>query len=172
MQKTLINVRKNLRERFRKAERTAILGVGSELMGDDGAGMLAAQKIHERLNKLFTDKRAKVFFGATTPENLTGEIRNYNPTHVIIIDSADLGEKLGSITLLSPEQENCASCSTHRLPLKLLTNYLHNSLRCESTIIAIQPEMLGFDVPPSKCICDACEHLAEILADILKNPCG
>jgi len=60
----------------------------------------------------------------------------------------------------------------YMLHIKLLTNYLHNSLRCESLIIAIQPETLGFAVLPSKCVCNACERLADILVDILKNPSG
>ena len=66
----------------------AILGVGSELRGDDIAGMVAAEIIQKANHKNIT-----VFLGATAPENLTGEIKKFNPSHLLIIDAADTSSK-------------------------------------------------------------------------------
>ena len=78
---------RRLRARLDKASRIAVLAVGSSLRGDDAAGLLTAR----RLQKLRWPKRpsVKVLLGETAPENLTGEIRAYQPTHLVVIDAID-----------------------------------------------------------------------------------
>ncbi|MFH1709854.1 MAG: hydrogenase maturation protease, partial [bacterium] len=84
------------------------------------------------------------------PENLSGEIRKYEPDHLIIIDAADIGKEPGDVAVFTPENCGGMSFSTHRLPIKVLAQYLEQSFKCSIMIIGIQPKDLGFGGPVSK----------------------
>lgn len=145
------NLSQALEKLLQKPSRIAILGIGSELRGDDIAGMLVAQEL-EKFSKESKPKIPfKVFLGGTAPENLTGEIKKYDPSHVIIIDTADMGEKPGFIGVLNPEDEKfCGSFSTHRMPCKVLIDYLKKSIGCKVIMIGIQAKCVDFGKEPSE----------------------
>ena len=131
-----------LKKQLSNAKIIALLGVGSELRQDDVCGMLVAEALKKscRLQR----KKFRVFFGATAPENLTGEIKKLKPSHVIIVDAADTGKKAGSITLIKPQEATGISFSTHQLPLSIMVEYLIQSIACEVIIIGIQPKTTKF----------------------------
>ena len=135
---------RSLKSQLRKAGRIAVLGVGSELRGDDVAGILAARLLAEHGPAVRKGRTLEVFVGDTAPENMTGEIKKFKPTHLVIIDSADIGKKAGAIKLIDPDKVGGISFSTHKLPLKILADYLRQSIGCEIIIIAIQPGILDF----------------------------
>ena len=144
------NLKTILRKKLKSAERIAILGVGSDLRGDDAAGELVVRQLQSRRKNIRTKPEVKFFFGSTAPENLTGEIKRFKPTHIIIIDSADLGKKPGTIKLLDPRDIGGVSFSTHSLPTKVLVDYLVHSLDCKVLVFAIQPQSLVFGKSVSK----------------------
>lgn len=117
-----------------------------------------------------------LFAGGTAPENLTGEILRFEPSHILLVDAADLGLKPGTVKLIDPETIGGASFSTHALPLKILADYLRQSLPCPARnasrsnvgrhiiILGIQPKQSEFDSAPSREIKQAARRLArEIL---------
>jgi hydrogenase 3 maturation protease len=132
-----------LKNRLGNAKRVALLGIGSEIRGDDAIGIVIAQdlKTYIKKNKL---KYVKVFFGGTAPENLTGEIKKFKPTHIIITDAVDFHQKPGTVKIVDIDKETGASFSTHRIPIKVMNDYLYKSIACETIIIGIQPQALGF----------------------------
>jgi hydrogenase 3 maturation protease len=135
------NLEKSLKSRLKDAERIAVLGVGSELRGDDIAGILVAQGF------LKPSKKLKAFIGNTAPENFTGEIKRFNPTHLIIVDSADMVKtKAGTIKLIDSKDISNFSFCTHRLPLKIMADYLIKCINCEIIFLGIQPKTLDFGV--------------------------
>ena len=94
-----------------------------------------------------------VFFGETTPENLTGEIRAFGPSHVVILDAADLGRRPGTVELVPVDAPSLSvSASTHGLPLEVLANYLRQSIGCDVLVLGIQPASRQFGRPPSKSV--------------------
>jgi len=139
-----------LEQYLKGAKRIALLAVGSELRADDAAGLLIAQKLlpFSKTKKLCP--KLKIFVGETAPENLTGEIRKFNPDHLVILDSADTGKKPGTVMSISPQEVGGISFSTHQLPLKLMIQYLQESLSCAVTIVGVQPGDLHFGAPMSK----------------------
>ena len=142
---------KNLDLQLKYAKKIAIIGVGSELRGDDIAGLLVIHRLKKRLSALKLARRVKCFYGGTAPENLTGEIRRFLPTHLIIVDSLDIGKKPGTLVVLSPaEVGSGVSFSTHKMPIKVMIEYLSRSLNCEITLVGIQPKSLDFNSPASK----------------------
>jgi hydrogenase maturation protease len=117
--------------------------VGSTLRGDDAAGLLAAQELSRLLDK--TLKRStkqpyvEIFLGETAPENLTSPIKEFQPTHLVILDALDAGAKPGHIAILGPDDlGTSATASTHNVSLKLLMDYLRHFLECEIIVLGIQ----------------------------------
>lgn len=136
-------LKKVLQNKLKDAERIAILGIGSEVRGDDAAGMVVARRLegHIKDKKI---KYLKVFLGATAPENLTGEIKRFKPTHLLMIDAVDINQKAGAVRVIDSYVELGASFSTHKMPIHIMKDYLYQSIGCKSIIIGIQPESLAF----------------------------
>jgi len=149
-----------LKERLRNAKKVALLGVGSELRADDVAGLKVAQALVK-----FRPKKIhfKVFIGETAPENLTGEIRKFKPTHLILVDSVDAKKKPGSFFKIEPEESTGVSFCTHRLPIKILTDYLAKELNCDIVILGIQPKNLAFAKDPSPIIEKSVKEVVRII---------
>lgn len=156
-----------LKDKLKDAKRIALLGVGSELRADDVAGLQVA----ESLLKFRPKKKIgfKVFIGETAPENLTGEIRRFKPTHLILVDSVDVKKKPGSIVLIAPEESAGISFCTHRLPIKIMTDFLTQDLHCEVVIIGIQPKTLEFNQPPSKFLGASVKKVVQFIKEVLSK---
>ncbi len=158
-----------LKQRLENAGKVAVLGVGSELRGDDVAGIMAAEQIERISRPKTTAPELKVFMGQTAPENLTGEIKRFRPTHLIIIDAADLDGQPGEIVLIEPEDVGGTSFCTHSLPTKVMTDYLLQSFNFQIIIIGIQPKTLAVGASPSKEVAAAAKLLSETIAGLLNK---
>jgi hydrogenase 3 maturation protease len=158
-----------LLHRLAGAKRVAVLGIGSDLRADDAAGNIAAVRLMKALARRKKKAPAKVFLGETAPENLTGEIKRYKPSHLVIVDTADLRKKPGSIFIFKPEAlGEGVSFSTHKMPARILVDYLVTSLGCDVTIIGIQPGSVAFGKAPSKTVTDAAKRTALALAGAIR----
>jgi hydrogenase 3 maturation protease len=158
-----------LRENLDGAKRVAVLGAGSELRGDDRAGLLVAQKLRNRCKKNGACPPFELFYGATAPENLTGEIKNYRPSHLILVDAADAGKEPGAIQVISPEAIVDTSFSTHRMPLKILVDYLRESIDCKVMLIGIQPKTLEYDAPVSPEVRSSVRRVVAAIEEIVRQ---
>lgn len=165
----MLMLRKIILKKLKKAERIAILGVGSDLRADDAAGELVLEKLKALPGVASAKPEVRLFFGETAPENLTGEIRKFNPSHIIIIDSADMGQKPGSVELIPLENIGGISFSTHRIPTKVMVDYLLNLLKCDVTMIGIQPKSVSFGEAVSEEVKHSADQIAALLNDILQE---
>jgi hydrogenase 3 maturation protease len=164
----MLTIKKALQEKLESAARIAIVGVGSELRGDDAAGILVIARL--TAGRLKSKKRKFSFFiGATAPENLTGEIKKFKPSHIVIIDSADFKKKPGQIKFIEREDFSGASFCTHKLPLKIMIEYLAKSLGCETIVIGIQPKSLSFCSSPTKPVVTAIKQVSAALKEVIKQ---
>jgi hydrogenase 3 maturation protease len=134
---------------------------------DDAAGMLVARKLENISPRSKKGIRSKVFFGHTAPENLTGQIKKFKPTHIIILDAVDMRKKPGEAYCVDFTQESGISFSTHRLPVKLLSDYLGQCLSCQVLLLGIQPKCLTFGQPISPEVKASCQKLAVLLGESL-----
>jgi hydrogenase 3 maturation protease len=158
------NLKTLLKKKLNGAKKIAVLGVGSALRNDDTAGLLVAEEL-----KKIKNPRFKVFFGSTAPENLTGEIIKYKPTHIVIVDSVDTDQKPGSILLINPQEVDGVSFSTHMLPVKMIVDYFLESLKCEIIIIGIQPKSLEFGETVSDEVKKSTKQIAYAMRQILQE---
>ncbi|MDD5174679.1 MAG: hydrogenase maturation protease [Candidatus Omnitrophica bacterium] len=161
------SLKRELKARLKGAKRVAVLGVGSELRGDDIAGILVLEAL-KKSKKIKPSIRLKTFEGSTAPENLTGEIKVFKPTHLIIVDTADIGESPGSVLLLRADEVGRGiSFSTHKIPPKILIDYFTHSLKCEIIIIGIQPKSIGFGRNMSKAVISSSGSVASSILEAL-----
>ena len=61
-----------------------------------------------------------------------------------------------------------ASFSTHKMPAKILIDYLVNSCGCRATVIGIQPKTVEFGKSVSKIVRASAEKVASILAEAMR----
>jgi len=157
-----------LRDGLSGAKRIAVVTIGSELRGDDAAGMLVAQGLEKKIKSAGKKTNMRIFAGGTAPENLTGEIIRYKPDEIIIIDTVEMKKKPGSVVLLRPQDMGKgATFSTHTMPAKVLIDYLMNSIKgSRVTFIGIQPKTLGFGKEPSTAVRKAVMEISSALGTI------
>jgi hydrogenase 3 maturation protease len=152
-----------LRTSLQTADRIAVLAIGSDVRADDAAGLVAGQELQRMLAAASgRNPPVEVFFGGTVPENLTGQIRAFGPSHLILIDAADMGLPPGSVELLETKDIlNTASFSTHSLPLSVLSDYLGRMLECQVLLIGIQPRWCKGPARPPESFGRACRFPTE-----------
>lgn len=152
------------------AVKVAVLGIGSDLRADDVAGMLIAQQLGSKIKRSAKlKKHVKIFLGNTAPENLTGDIKSYKPSHLVLIDSCDMNKKAGGIGIIRPEDIGGITFSTHQLPLKIIVDYMQRSINCEIIILGIQPKVLKFGLKPSKEVLKTAKELSNALFNAIKS---
>ncbi|MCX6802190.1 MAG: hydrogenase maturation protease [Candidatus Diapherotrites archaeon] len=111
-----------------------LLGIGDESNPADSIGIEAVKNIGKmKLPKIET------LLAGTAPENFTGKIRKLNPSHLIIVDAAEIAEKPGSIKIIDKGKIRGCNFSTHSISASFLMDYVEKSIGCKVVLIGIQP---------------------------------
>jgi hydrogenase 3 maturation protease len=161
-------VKTSLKNRLEGCRRLALLGIGTELCGDDGAGILAVRQLRSLVYRQpFGSIVFEGFEGGTAPENATGFIAAFRPTHIILVDAAEIGAATGEFREILPHEIPDTCFSTHTLPLAMLTEYLARTTGAATCVIGIQPENLGFDIPLSSPVRNGVRRLSSLLHGVL-----
>jgi hydrogenase 3 maturation protease len=159
-----------LTRRLEGARSIAVLGVGSELRGDDAAGVRAAERLARMREARATEAREnvppslRVIIGGTAPENVTGEIKALSPSHLILIDCADMGLPPGSLRILERRDIAGTSFGTHRASLGIFLDYIAQEVQCDVFVLAIQPAALEFGKGMTAEAASAADEAAEAIA--------
>jgi hydrogenase 3 maturation protease len=161
----LNDVSRFLARRLRGYERLAVLGVGSVLRSDDAAGMEVVRRLGESLCPV--PPNVGLFAGETAPENLSGSIKRFAPTHLLVVDAADVGLNPGDCTDILPTSVGGPTFLSHMLPLKLMTDYLVLETGAAVTLLGVQYKTLAFDGPLSPEIERAVEKICDALKGII-----
>ncbi len=158
------------------AARIAVVGIGSDLRGDDAAGLLALDHLRRSLKKTSRGKNrrrsiplVKLFNGGTAPENLTGEIRRFRPGHLVMLDAVELGKSPGTIALVDVGKEGNTVFLTHKLPVRLMIDFMKAEMTFKTVFIGIQPKSLDFGARVSKPVLRAARQTAVLLASAFRS---
>jgi len=158
-------LQQNLTAQLLQARDVAVLAVGSELYGDDAVALRIVELLEPHVGD---GKPIHTFIGATAPENCTGPIRRLNPSHLIVIDAADLGKSPGTTELLDPERLTGVTFCTHALPLNVVIDYILNACpECKAIVLGVQPQQLDFAQPLSAPVESAACGIADALLKAL-----
>ena len=149
------------------ALRLAIVGVGNDLHGDDGAGTLVVRAL--TAHKPIATDRLCLIEGGLAPEAYTGVIRRFKPTHVLIIDCALMNAPPGTVDWLPWQQVDGISASTHTFPLSLFATYLTTALDCEVLVLGIQPDTTAFGASVSVAVHTAVQEVIVFLSEEIQN---
>lgn len=150
--------------------RLAVMAVGSRLRGDDAAGLLTTVLLRRQLARRQAAMEVLLVSGDTAPENVTGQIKHFRPTHLLILDAADTGggRAPGHIDQVDPNSlSSNLSANSHSLPIKMVIEYIHHYTPCAVTIVGIQPQSIRFGQRVSLPVREACRRLAGMLAGLL-----
>jgi len=144
------------------------MGVGNILRSDDAAGMLVAGALSRYKCAADTD-HILIIEAGQAPENRTGEIRNFAPNLVLLIDAAEMGKEPGTVTWIAEEDIDGMSASTHSLPLSMLAHYLTLELGCKVMLLGIQAASNDVGETVSPKVLQAIEEVVDGLDEAIRS---
>jgi len=147
--------------------RIAILGIGNELMGDDGLGVLAAR----RLSTMIKDNpNILVLECGTIPESFTSILLDFRPDLIIVVDAVDFGGSPGSAAIFDASILDRVSISTHKPSLGIMARYLEMSgVKACMMVLAIQPRNIKFYKGLSEDVEESMNLVLEYLVKMLDS---
>ncbi len=150
---------------LQNAKRVAVVGVGSELRGDDAAGIEVLKGMRKKLraaNVLLID-------GGTAPENSTSQIRRFKPSHIVFVDATDFEGGPGDVVIAEPSAIRGHSVSTHTVPISALAGYLREEIGAESILVGIQPKSVSMGAGISSGVEASIEKVVALLLEALNS---
>ena len=115
------------------------MGIGMDWKSDDRLGPALARALAQALPP---DPRLRIISGGEAPENFTGAIRPFAPSHVLLLDAVDHGLPPGTAFLVDESTITMGDMTSHRLPLKLLMHFLAATIPCRVLLVGVQPRNL------------------------------
>jgi hydrogenase 3 maturation protease len=154
--------------RLKGVNKLAILGVGSVLRADDGAGIAIVENLsaafgHMNLSNLL------ICAGETAPENFSGKIREFRPGHLLVVDAADICRSPGEIVEIDPEDVGGPTFCSHLLPLRVMINYLAGETGTDITLLGIQHKNTEFDTAMSPEVQEAAGEISGALQNVIEE---
>jgi len=160
-----------LKGKLRGARRLAVLGAGSTLRADDAAGIRAVEQLQD---SFAPDKYPELLCcaGETAPENFSGKIRRFRPSHLLVLDAADLGLPPGAVREIPVQCVGGPTYCSHMLPLRVMIDYLAGETGCAATLLGIQYQSLAFDGGMTAPVRDSVAALCAALGCVLRETWG
>lgn len=154
--------------RLKGVKKLAILGVGSVLRADDGAGIAIVENLSAAFSR-WDHSNLLICAGETAPENFSGTIRKFMPAHLLIVDAADIRRKPGDIVEIDPEDVGGPTFCSHMLPLRVMINYLIGQTGTAVTLLGIQHKNTEFDTDMSPEVRDAAHEISVALGSVIEE---
>jgi hydrogenase 3 maturation protease len=165
MRSNVKNFEKKISDLILNADKIAIIGVGNELKKDDYIGSFIVRKLKKKRSL----KKVLILDCGTTPENYTGIVKKFRPSHILVIDAAQLGMKPGNLVLVDIEKVQGLTISTHNLPLRVLADYLKKDTGAKIALLGIQPKKIVFEMGLTEELQEAANDVVEILDKLLSR---
>ncbi len=119
------------------------------------------------------DPRWRVVSGGEAPENFTGMVRAFAPSHVLLLDAVDHGLEPGTAFLADESAITAGDMTSHHLPLKLLMRFLGESIPCRVILVGVQPRTLlpgkRLSAPVRRTVAPLAAFLASVLQRALRE---
>lgn len=147
------------------AVRLAVVGIGSELWGDDAAGVQAARLLQ---SAGVQSETLLVVDAGPVPENFSGQLRRFQPEYILLIDAVrpQLPDPApGRIFWIELSDLEGISALTHGMPLSVLGEYLVNQLHCDVGLLGIEGAGFDFGQPLSPPVRRAVKKVQKFFLD-------
>jgi hydrogenase 3 maturation protease len=133
---SLKNELNSLARKNKRSPRMALLGIGNEIIGDDGAGVFIARILHERMT---ANPDWLILDTGPAPMNFSTTLKKFSPDFILLVDAAEMGLSAGAIVWLDWSMLDGFGGSTHTFPLSLVAQFNFAELGCTIGLIGIQP---------------------------------
>jgi hydrogenase maturation protease len=148
--------------------RTAIIGLGNPLMGDDGFGLVALARLEEH----WTLDDVDMADGGTWGMSLLPLIEDAD--HLILLDAIAAGARPGELVVLERERLPIylgRKLSPHEIDLRdvLAVAEWRGTLPSETVAIGVQPERVELDSGLSAAARDAVDGVVDEVIDRLRR---
>ena len=137
------------------SSRPLIIGIGNDLRGDDGAGVILARRI-----KSAGYKNTLIVEG--TPENYLQKIISLPGESRLWIDAVNWGGPSGGYQIIRKEEISHFAISTHNFSLSVITKFLNEFRPLPDFFLGIQPENMELGEQLSLPVERTIDELAEI----------
>lgn len=144
-------------------KRVAILGIGSPIRGDDAVGL----KVLDFLKEMDLGDDVLLLKTETVPESFTGEVRDFSPTHIVLIDAAHFDGEPGEVRIIPPDKIKGQTVSTHNMPLNIFVEFLQKSIAENVILLGLQGVNIGFQEPLTPSVQKGARLLAKKIYGIL-----
>jgi hydrogenase 3 maturation protease len=141
----------------------AIMGIGNPLRGDDAIGVEIAKRLEKRL-----PANVALFNCEMVPENFLSDIERFKPSHILMIDAAQLDLESGDARLIPTEKITGVALSTHTMPLSLTAEILRGNLGAEIVLLGVKPERTEFGEGLSPKLQKTSTEIADIILEAIK----
>ena len=161
-----MTLKDELREFLGEAEgrRVVIVGIGSPIRGDDAVGLLVVDHLEERPREDVLVLKAE-----TVPESFTGAIREFRPTHVLMVDAAHFEGRPGEARMIPTQAIGGSTVSTHSLPLTVFSNFIERTMSSNVALLGIQVKDITFGTEITPEVNRASREIAEAISEVLEN---
>jgi hydrogenase 3 maturation protease len=106
------------------------------------------------------------------PENLTGEVKRFRPSHVLLVDAAFFNAKPGVVKLVPPEDIGGVAVSTHALPLSMFAEVVQRSVKAKVLLLGVQPKKVEFVEGLTPELEKVVQNIVGVLVRLLGEVCG
>jgi hydrogenase 3 maturation protease len=131
---------KELKDWFKDAEKVVLAGIGNPIRTDDYVG----QKIVEDLKDKLSEKICLIEC-ETVPESYVSDIKEFQPTHVLLINAGLLNLKPGQFRLVQSEElSGFVAVTSHVLPLRIFCDLVVQLTGAKIALLLIEPENMEF----------------------------
>jgi hydrogenase 3 maturation protease len=156
-------IKKDLKNWFTSSKKVVIAGIGNPIRCDDYVGLKIVEQLKGKL-----PKTTLLIEAETVPESYLSDIEEFEPSHVLIIDAANLGLIPGQASLVDAEViANYSAITTHLLPLRIFCEYIKQTTSAKIALLLIEPESMDFGEGLTPEVEAAALRLTKILADLL-----
>lgn len=145
---------------LKDATRVVVIGMGNELRGDDAVGLEVV-----RILKTHQSLRLTVYEGHMTPEAFIAPACSLKPSHLLIIDAAELKQQPGTWRLLSRDEIQTGLFTTHYLPATAVADELSHRCGTKVAFLGVQPKSREITFTRST----ECKKAAQGIATLLQR---
>jgi hydrogenase maturation protease len=133
---------KKLLDKLSNAKKVTFIGIGEEKLSDDGVGPYIISELLD-----YSDESFLFINAGVDPMSRMDEIIQFNPSHLIVLDTCTLNKPPGSVAIIERSNiQKVVPISTHTIPIHIVINLLAEKLpNLNVFMIGIVPESLeGF----------------------------
>jgi hydrogenase 3 maturation protease len=156
-----------LRRWLQGCNKLAVLGIGNPLRGDDAVGLEILRLLRGKV-----PRNVRLIESQIMPENFTGEVERFNPSHVLLIDAASFRAKPGVVKIVPPEGIEGVTVSTHALPLSIFVEIVQKSVKAKVLLLGVRPKTVNFAEGLSPEVEETAKDIAETLEVVLAKVCS